>query len=208
MGGMPEATGHRAGAFVVTGLAGLLAGAALMSLTAHGPEAESDPERAPLAAPDLVRELKGLAAELAALRGTLAHGPIVASDETRTPENLRADAGESAAIQSLADAVARLSDRLAAPAGSGGAAAFAVPVAVPAHQERIAKVLDLDSETLRTQHLLWTEQQVLDTYGRPTSIEGSSDSGVRWIWGSQPEPVFVLTILDGRVISANTFRRR
>jgi len=203
MVGMNEPTGQRAGAFVVTGLAGLLAGAALMSLIAHEPVTAGDPEGTPQADQNLVRELHEVATGLAALSEALGRGQTATPTEPRQPETLRAEAGEGAALQSLADAIARLSERLATPVGAGGSSpTLTIPPPAPAQQERVTKVFDMDITSLRARHMLWTEQQALDTYGPPTSIE-PRERGVSWIWYTTAGPSLSLTFLDGRVISTN-----
>lgn len=202
---MQEGTkGVGAGTVVMAALAGVVAGALLVSL-AGSRAAEPSGDSAALASPDVARELKSLTAELVELRAAMGSEHLAATTGTPSaPGPLRADPSEAAALQALADAVSRLSSRLA---GSG--AAIDVPASASSadqasQQQHLDKLLDQDSDARSRQHLLWPMQRVLDTYGQPDRVQ-PMDNDEFWYWGSTGPRRLCIRFHDGHVVSIGTF---
>jgi hypothetical protein len=196
--------GAGAGTVVLAALTGLATGALLLSLA--GSRATSPADEAPsIASADVSRELRALTAELESLRMTLA------SQSSRTEEGmaaaptpLRADPSEAAALQSLSEAISRLSAKL--PGGAVSTPAPATPTAsdAAAQRDRIGKLLDEEAVARRRRHLLWSTQQVIDTYGLPDQIE-PTDSGERWYWFVQANHGITIGLHEGHVVSLSHF---
>jgi hypothetical protein len=184
MRAMQEGTkGAGPATLIVAALAGLVAGAMLMNFAgSHG--APTDSEAPAVGGQELARELKALTAELAELRASLGRSGLPAAADPASPQPLRADPSEAAALQALAEAVARLAAATSSrPAGS--VAFDATPVVTPAdaaaQKERFAKLLDQDKDARQREHLLWSQERVLQTYGTPDSIQ-TGDNSETWVW--------------------------
>ena len=199
--------GAGTGAVIAALLVGLVAGAVLVGLLRGEPDGEAASRGAEvpaLASPEVAREIQALTAEVAGLRLAVERQPraSLAADEA-APMPGRAEPSSAGALSALADAVSQLAGRL----GSTPAAAPLSPPdeSTPQQRDEVFKLLDLDRDLRRRQHLLWSMDRVLKTYGTPDSIE-SNDATERWIWsfGTKERPRFLsVTFRDGHVISVN-----
>jgi hypothetical protein len=201
---MQESTkGAGAGVVVAAGLAGLVAGAALVSLLRGGDGPEESVAPVALAAPDVVRELQALNGELAALRGALGRAQSAPDAAGVEPRQLHSDATAGDALAALAAAIEHLSSWLGDTRTTALAAPSASGPSSQALRDKALQLIGQDRQSLREQHLLWTEQQVLDAYGRPTWIE-VSEGAERWFWGVEGGPYFSVSLNDRHVISVSS----
>jgi hypothetical protein len=156
----------------------------------------------------MARELKALTAELGELRASLGRAGLPSAADPASPQPLRADPSEAAALQALADAVARLAATTSSRS-SGSVAFDAAPVVTPAdaaaQKERFAKLVDEDKDLRKREHLLWSQQRVLATYGAPDFIE-NPDNSERWYWNlaGGANRYISFTFTNGHVTSVNS----
>jgi hypothetical protein len=191
---------------ILVGALSLVVGFALGSYFARPRSTGRNPDVSPAPAPstemiEVLREIRATLAELASTRALLPVSPANQHNSAptvaieRTPATESAQSSEFAgALQDLAGALDRLGR-----AGPGSSPArpreliFPVRVAREAAFEstgmRAAATLANDDayeaalNAFRRQHLLWTDQQVLDVYGRPDRVEANGDSTV-WHYDS------------------------
>jgi hypothetical protein len=161
-------------------------------------------EGAAAAAPDagsaaLAREVRELSGAIVELRAALARTPVAASEASRVaaapaPAPLTGTVDVQAALQQLAAAIADIARR--ADAG----VAVAMPVPDPQRRQRVTAWLN--DEHVWSAHVLWTCQQVLDTYGPPDHVRIQDNGSERWEYDFGEQGTVSFTVHDGRVTNA------
>ncbi|HTF89314.1 MAG TPA: hypothetical protein VK843_12960 [Planctomycetota bacterium] len=140
-----------------------------------------------------------------ALHETKMNSPVPAGTGESTQRVVASDSGESALVE-LAAAVREL--RGALQRGSVGASA-AVPLATalrdPGNRTWLPELGPDIKDRVREynrQHLLWTEQQVVERYGLPDSISSNGSGFETWNYQDDPGGIrsFGFQITQGRVI--------
>jgi hypothetical protein len=153
--------------------------------------------------PRLSEALIQLAKELHESRSATA--PIVVPSGEPSQRSVATESGEGA-LTELAIAVRELRGVLQhGGAGGSSAAVLPAPVLPPAGQRAWLPELSSDvhdrSRAYTGQHLFWSEQQVLDHYGRPDFVYIDSVGGATWRYQDDQgnKRSFDVKVFQGRV---------
>jgi len=161
----------------------------------------------------VVRELKALTAEVAALRDELERTRLAGGEApSPVPPSALAPGAAGPDVAELAAALTAALDRFSQQLGARSPGLLPPQIDTvkrkqlrPVYDsndpqpEHDVDYWDAECENRRQEHLLWTTEQVLDAYGRPDSISAGENGRVTWTYELSPSSDVHFIFVDGRV---------